>query len=360
MNEYVLGNNLTTIPDEISCIKCGVTQMYSIQGKDISVCYNLGATVGDVIISWLTPSDTFSFTATYNGSTTTHGPFSAAGTVTIPKDSVAAEQLDIVFSVPSSSDTALVNFSVACPAADTINIILVTLTNNSDEGKSIHNQYRWIDGQFSSPTHSNQVSFLTSTDANVVSQYSEITGPQGAGIIPAQGATVYIISDKQSTDDYDLNVATDKFLWLRSSTLYPNTEAGIGNLLTAAASLTPTGTTPTFSADFLMPAANDNDYLYLVWDYSTATEVSLCYSTTSPFDACCDCTCATGECTQWLVSNTTSSQVVLRYTNCDGVKGTTITLGANNSTTFCADGVISIISGPTTGVNFTITKCDCT
>jgi len=362
MNEYVLGNNLTSLPKEISCIQCGITKTYNIKGKNISACYNLGGTVGDVVISWPTPfvSDTFSFTTTYNGVTTTHAAFNSAGTVTIVKNSVAAEQLDIVFSVPSSSDTALVNFSVACPVADTINIILVTLTNNSDAGKTIHNQYRWTDGVFSSPTHSNQISFLTSTSSRVVSQYSQITGPQGAGIIPAQGATVYLISDKQSTDDYNLNVATDKFLWLRSSTLYPNTEAGIGNLLTAAATLTPTGTTPTFSANFPMPAANDNDYLYLVWNYSTATEVSLCYSTTSPFDACCDCTCATGECTQWLVSNTTSSQVVLRYTNCDGVKGTTITLGANNSTTLCADGVISIISGPTTGVNFTITKCDCT
>jgi hypothetical protein len=135
MNEYVLGNNLTTIPEEISCIKCGVTQMYSIQGKDISVCYNLGGTVGDVIISWLTPSDTFSFTTTYNGTPTSSGAITSAGTLTIAKDSVSEEQLDIVLSVPSSSDTASVTFSVACPVSDTINIVLVTLTNNSDEGK---------------------------------------------------------------------------------------------------------------------------------------------------------------------------------------------------------------------------------
>jgi hypothetical protein len=361
MNEYVLGNNLTTIPEDISCIKCGVTQTYSIQGKNVSVCYNLGATVGDVTISWLAPlvSDTFSFTATYNGSMTTHGPFSGAGTVTIVKNSVSAEQLDIVFSVPSSSDTALVSFLVACPVADTINIVLVTLTNNSDAGKTIHNQYRWIDGQFSSPTHSNQIPFLTSTDSRVISQYSEITGPQGAGVIPAQGATVYMISDKQSTDDYDLNVATDKFLWLRSSTLYPNTETGISNLLAAAATLTPTGTTPTFSANFPMPSTNNNDYLYLVWNYSTATAVDLCSSAISAADACCVCTCGVGKCTGWLINNTTSSQVVLNYTTCGGVK-TNITVGANNSVTLCADGAITIVSGPTTGVNFTITECDCT
>ena len=267
--------------------------------------------------------------------------------------------MDIVFSVPTADDTALVNFLVACPVADTINIVLVTLTNNSDAGKTIHNQYRWIDGQFSSPTHSNQIPFLTSTDSRVVSQYSEITGPQGAGIIPAEGATVYMISDKQSTDDYNLNVATDKFLWLRSSTLYPNTETGISNLLAAAATLTPTGTTPTFSANFPMPSTNNNDYLYLVWNYSTATAVDLCSSAISAADACCVCTCGVGKCTGWLINNTTSSQVVLNYTTCLGVK-TNITLGANNSVTLCADGAITIVSGPTAGVNFTITECDCT
>jgi hypothetical protein len=361
MNEYVLGNNLTTIPEEISCIKCGVTQTYSIQGNNVSVCYNLGATVGDVTISWPAPlvSTTFSFTTIYNGVTTVHSNYSAADTVTIVKDSVEAEQLDIVFSVPTADDTALVNFLVACPVADTINIVLVTLTNNSDAGKTIHNQYRWIDGQFSSPTHSNQIPFLTSTDSRVVSQYSEITGPQGAGIIPAEGATVYMISDKQSTDDYNLNVATDKFLWLRSPTLYPNTETGISNLLAAAATLTPTGTTPTFSANFPMPSTNNNDYLYLVWNYSTATAVNLCSSAISAADACCVCTCGVGKCTEWLINNTTSSQVVLNYTTCGGVK-TNITLGANNSVTLCADGAITIVSGPTTGVNFTITECDCT
>jgi hypothetical protein len=361
MNEYVLGNNLTTIPEEISCIKCGVTQTYSIQGNNVSVCYNLGATVGDVTISWPAPlvSTTFSFTTIYNGVTTVHSNYSAADTVTIVKDSVEAEQLDIVFSVPTADDTALVNFLVACPVADTINIVLVTLTNNSDAGKTIHNQYRWIDGQFSSPTHSNQIPFLTSTDSRVVSQYSEITGPQGAGIIPAEGATVYMISDKQSTDDYNLNVATDKFLWLRSPTLYPNTETGISNLLAAAATLTPTGTTPTFSANFPMPPTNNNDYLYLVWNYSTATAVDLCSSAISAADACCVCTCGVGKCTEWLINNTTSSQVVLNYTICGGVN-TNITLGANNSTTLCSEGAITIVSGPTTGVNFTITECDCT
>jgi len=367
MNEYILGNNLTTIPEQISCIPCGVNQMYSIDTKGLSVCYNLGATVGEVTISWPAPfvSTSFSFNTTYNGTTLSHGPFTVAGSVTIDKDVVSVEQLDIEFSVPTGDDTASVNFLVGCPSADTINIILITLTNDADEGKTIHNQYRWVDGAFTSPTHSNQIPFLTSTDPQVVSQYTEISGPQGAGIIPADGATVYMISDKQSTDDYDVDVSSDRFLYLRSTTLYPNTAVGIANLLDDAAitSLTPTGTTPIFSANFTMAAVNDNDYLYLVWNYASAKEASLCFSpkaTGSLDDACCVCSCDTAtECTEWLVDNTSSTQAVLSYIPCGGSR-TTITLGGNKGTSLCAEGNIIIVSGKSEDINFTITACDCT
>jgi len=365
MNEYVLGNNLTTIPEQPSCISCGVNKMYFIDTKGLSACYNLGATVGDVTISWPAPfvSTSFSFTATYNGTTTSHGPFTAAGSVTIDKDVVSVEQLDIVFSVPASGDTASVNFLVGCPASDTINIILITLTNDADEGKTIHNQYRWVDGAFTSPTHSNQIPFLTSTDPQVVSQYTEISGPQGAGIIPADGATVFMISDKQSTDDYDVDVSSDRFLYLRDNTLHPNTPTGIAAILSGATSLTPAGATPTFSQSFTLPTLANNDYLYLVWNYASAKEASLCFSpkaTGSLDDACCVCSCDTAtECTQWLVDNTNSSQALLSYVPCGGSR-TNITLGGNKSTTLCAEGNIIIVSGKSEDINFTITACDCT
>ncbi len=367
MNEYVLGNNLTTIPEQPSCISCGINKMYFIDNKGLSACYNLGATVGEVTISWPIPilsvGGSFSFTTTYNGTTTSHGPFTAAGSVTIDKDVVSVEQLDIVFSVPTSGDTASVNFLVGCPASDTINIILITLTNNADEGKTIHNQYRWVDGAFTSPTHSNQIPFLTSNDPQVVSQYTEISGPQGAGIIPADGATVFMISDKQSTDDYDVDVSSDRFLYLRDNTLHPNTPTGIAAILTAATSLTPAGATPIFSQSFTLPTLANNDYLYLVWNYASAKEASLCFSpkaTGSLDDACCVCSCDTAtECTQWLVDNTNSSQALLSYVPCGGAR-TNITLGGNKSTTLCAEGNIIIVSGKSEDINFTITACDCT
>ena len=357
MNEYVLGNNIIPLPDTTPCILCGVTQEYTIPLSGLSVCYNLGATVGDVTISWPTPLVTtdFSFTTTYNGSTTSHGPYTADGTVTVAKTGVSAEQLDIVFSV--TDGPATVNFSVGCPVADELTLVLVTLTNNSDSGERIHNQYRWVDGSYSSPIHSNQVIFTSSTDANVVSQYETITGSQGGGVIPADAATVSIISDKQTTDDFVLNASTDEFLWLRSSTEYTNTEADILLLLAAATSLTPTGSAPTYSEDFTLPSGSDGDYIYLVWDYAASTAVDLCYSATTAADACCVCTC--GGCTEYTINNVSSSQVVISYDECTGGAKTNVTLGAGKTTVRCSSSNIRRVSGAAEDIVITVTECGC-
>ena len=358
MNEYVLGNNTTALPDTTSCIGCGVNQTYNIPASGLSVCYNLGANVGDVTISWPTPlvTTSFSFTATYNGVTQTRSNITAAGSLVVDKSVVSEEQLDIVFSV--SGGPATVNFTVGCPVADELTLVLVTLTNNSDSGQRIHNQYRWVDGTWTSPTHSNQVLFTTSTDANVVSQYDTITSSQGGGVIPADGATVTLVSDKQTTDDFVFSNSTDEFLWLRSPTLYANTEAGIIALLAAATSLTPTGVVPTFSADFALPAGSDGDYIYLIWDYATSVPADLCFSATTAADACCVCTCSPSVCTEYTVSNTSSSQVVISYDTCAGGK-TNVTLGAGKTTVLCSSSNIRRVSGAAEDIVITVTACDC-
>lgn len=359
MNEYVLANNMNALPDTVGCIACGITQTYAIPASGLNVCYNLGETVGITTISWPTPfvTGTFSFTTTYNGSTASHGPFTTSGSVTVDKTTVSEEQLDIAFTV--SGGTATVNLTVGCPAADELTIVLVTLTNDSDSGQLIHNQYRWVDGTFSSPTHSNQVPFISSDDATVVSQYDMIVGPQGGGVIPADGATVTLVSDKQATDNFVFDGATDDFMWLRSATLYENTPTDIALLLAAVTTLSETGSAPTYSAEFDLTAGADGDYIYLVWNYSASTPVDLCYSTTDAADACCVCTCSASVCTEYTISNTSSSQVVMSYDECTTSAKTNFTLGAGKTTVRCSESNIRTVSGSAEGIVITRTACDC-
>ena len=358
MNEYVLGNNTISLPVTLPCIRCGVTQTYTIPASGLNVCYDVGQTVGVVTISWPAPTASFSFQTTYDGAVVTHGPYTIAGTATVDKDSITAQQLDI--RLTNNGVPATVAITVSCPDADELTLILVTVTNNADLNHLIHNQYQWIDGTFVSPLHSNQVQFISSTDAFAISQYATVTGPQGGNIIPADGAVVSIISDKQTTDSFNFDVTTDDFKWLRSSTLYANNDTDITSLLAAATSLVPAGTAPTFSGSFTLPAGTNGDYIYLIWDYAATVTATLCYSNLSLADACCDCVC-TG-CTEYSVTNTSNTQVVLSYTTCavPGVK-TNVTLGGGGANVvLCSSTTIVTTPRSASGISITVTQCNCT
>ena len=171
-----------------------------------------------------------------------------------------------------------------------MNIVLVTLTSDAESGDTIHNEYRWNDGTFTSPLHSNYILFDSGTHP-VVSNYNIITGAQGGGYIPSDAANVTMICNKYSLDTFRFDILTDNFRYHRSNVLYNNTPADINTLLGLSTEATPIsgptiiGTTQ-YSASFAMPPSGD--YLYLIYDYTNSTEAELCYGV-DEFDACCVC-----------------------------------------------------------------------
>jgi hypothetical protein len=73
-----------------------------------------------------------------------------------------------------------------------------------------------------------------------------------------------------------------------TNTFYPNTPATISTLLGLATTATPNqGGGNNNYAQFTVPALQD--YLYLIWDFRDSSPIELCYSSTTPFDACCGC-----------------------------------------------------------------------
>jgi hypothetical protein len=175
-----------------------------------------------------------------------------------------------------------------CPVADILTIVNVTVTSAADSGQSIHNQYRYTAGTYVSPLQSNAVTFASSDVSPVVSQYDTITGPQGFGGIPTDGASLQIISNKIPPDTFNFVSGQDKFRYIRTNTLYPNTSVGVAALIAASTVVSPiTGSTEVFSGSFIVP--NSGDYLYLIWDYRNSLPIELCYASTNLFDACCEC-----------------------------------------------------------------------
>jgi hypothetical protein len=321
MNEYVLTSNTLSAPIIEECIDCGVSKNITLNSSEYFVyCVDVSEFVGDVDVNYIIPFEGFdniiteltddnietevgqeivseeaqtgtgyTITVNYNGQVYTTGNVVSSGTLTFPKDSVNIKEATITVSTDSTgSDTIQVN--VGCPQAEEITIYNVCVTSSNDGGKYIHNEYRWKENLFTSPLHSNLVQFSSGTNTPLVSQYTTISGQQGAGIIPNDGATVTMYSNKINFDDFVFNTASNKLKYLRTNTLYQNNSSDINSLLSASTNLTPiitNGAPDVYSAQFLMP--NSGQFLYLIWEYRESTEATLCYSDVSTFDACCDC-----------------------------------------------------------------------
>ena len=332
MNEYVLSANSITLPFVGNCDLCGSSRNITIPvGEEISYCVDVTQEVGTVEIEYVIPSggndniiteadtpnpnaglvkmitetnsaaasgneiviedstnnNTYTITALYNG-TSTSVTTSINGILNVAKNSVYAEDMTIV--VSSNSITAdTIEITVNCPEPNEITIVQVGIGSNADRGKFIHNEYRWQDGLFNSPLHSELMEFTNGTNNPLVSQFLSLTGGQGAGVIPDDGAKVIIGSNKIGFDDYNFKRDTNNFRFLRTATVYGEfIQSDIIALLAASTNVTPLQfNIPEVTATFTMPSGNTGDTLYLIYDYRDSTEVQLCYSNVDLNDVCC-------------------------------------------------------------------------
>jgi|9_EtaG_2_1085328.scaffolds.fasta_scaffold00033_23 hypothetical protein len=290
MNEFVLSSNQTKVPLVSQPIACGVTKTFLVKaGTTTEFNVDVGPFVGTVTVSYniVSADGTINISNLYNSTTTSSGNVNTSGSYTFTKDSVSKEICEM--DVTTSTGTATVEITVSCPDPDIIRIFQICISNNSEAGELIHNQYRWVDGTFVSPLHSTQVELATGTESPLVSQYESIQGQQGGGVIPADGATVSIISNKiPPTDNFVFDNTVDEFRFLRTNTLYTNTTSDITSLLSASTLATPiSGTLNTFQASFTMPASGQ--YLYLIYDYRNGLAITLCYDSSTALASCCTC-----------------------------------------------------------------------
>ena len=294
MNEYVLSSNNIDVPSEEKCIECGISRVVTIDADSspFTFCVDVGELVGDVSISYdiLNIVDSIKIDATYDGTTVTTGFVSnnSGSPLSVSKNKVSKSQIEI--SVESSSSVAQIELNVGCVVAQTIKIIQVCYSLNDDAGEFIHNEYRWTDGIYNSPLHSEQIELIIGSNTPTISQYKEIESFQGGAFVPADGATVSIISNQISpSDDYTFDPTIDELRYLRTNTEYLNTPTDMLSLLAASSVATPiTGGPNRYEASFTMPSTNDT-YLYLIYDYRRPTEIEMCYDATNLYDACCGC-----------------------------------------------------------------------
>jgi len=289
LNEYVLTTNSIELPVPVDCLSCGVAQTFTIAtGNTQTYCVDLGQAVGLTTLTYSVPAgSTASFTVsvTYNGVTQTSGAVTTSGSLQFNKSSNSVNESTVVI---TASNPLEITVTPSCPAQESLTIVSVTLTSVVDAGKFIHNQYRYTAAPFVSPLQSNLITFATGSTSPIVSQYAQVTGAMGSAGIPTAGSSLQIISNKINFDTFDFVLGQDKFRYLRSNTLYPNTSVGISNLIAASTVVSPiTGSAGLFSGSFIVPSSGQ--YLYLIWDYRNSAPITLCYSNTNTLAACCGC-----------------------------------------------------------------------
>jgi hypothetical protein len=323
MNEYVLCVTDRELPGEPQCLDCNVTQTFTLSNPDplaknvAEYCVDLGMAVGNTTVSWTVTSisafGSFEIEVTYDGITYTSGPgVTTAGSVSFFKSSNTINTATVVISV---LDDVVLNVTAECPIPEELTIIEVVLTTNNDAAKTIHAEYRYQLGTFVGPLQSNLVVFQSGIANPLVSRYNASTGIVGMGGFPPQGSTLTIQTNKIGTDNFVFDPFSDKFRYLRSSTLYPNTPATISSLIAASSVATPISGGPTiYNTDFIVPPSVDGDYLYLIWDLRKSQLTELCYEATSnPNEICCQCTTCGESCISLIFTNESSDNVAEVY-----------------------------------------------
>ena len=368
MNEYVLSSNESKIPSDVVCSPCNLRKTIAL-GLDqtVTYCVNVPDTVGNINISYAVESaGQFNVTAVWDSTTVTSGNVNANGSIVINKTSSSPNTVQItILSVGGTTPT--VNVNVGCPVGERLNVTSIVLTNNSDTGKYINAEYFYIEGtapnEYTSSLTSNFVEFQTNITAQTFSSlYSSVVGAKGFGSFPVNGSVVNMRSNKIApVGSFDVDVATDKFKFLSSNTLYGNTESDLQDLINAIDSagntLTPTGTSPIFNATFTMPS-NSNTYLYLVWDFRTAIDTLLCFDSSNIQNVCCDCSCDITTQIGYTINNTGATTITVAFTPADG-SSSPLTILNGGTGVVCSSSVPVVTPSTYNDYSITITDCDC-
>ena len=155
---------------------------------------------------------------------------------------------------------------------------------------------------------------VSGTTNPLISRYNITTGYAGTGSIPPEFSTMTMQTNKTFSDDFIFNPLNDKFRYLRSNVVYPNTPTGVLDAIQLSTIASPIVTAgSTYGASFTVPSKTLGDVLYLIWDFRDAIPLDLCYSDTKVVDAkkiiCCDCEECTTDCVSAVVTNLSSTGV---------------------------------------------------
>lgn len=350
MGEYVFTSSNLSKPSAPLTLNCGVSKTFS-QSANYDVTLN--QTVGVVVINY-SPSleEPFEVIVTYNGNTVTSGEVTEAGSISFTKNSLLVNTC----SVQLISENP-VTITVNCPDADSVTMVEVVISEASDAGKFLHVGYNYLYNGFSSVAQTSSVQMGENLGQDfIVSFYRRATAVRGSAIAPPLSSELNIFMEKIGSDNFTLSSANSVF-YLASDTDYENSEAGLAALLAASVQIPtePVGTTKRFATTTV---GTDTQYIYIIYDLSSSIPLTLCYSSESEADVCCECTeCEDGSCPKYTITSPEEVSTEFYYTQCNG-NPLYYNLPAGDSVTLCSKTYPTFTSGDLGTVEFVQCNCD--
>lgn len=298
MDEYVLSTNDKEVPRPPVVYQCGSEFNTTNTSTAVSYTIDFGTIIGDIVVNYGVTSGTVNVQINWNGTIVSSGNVTTGGSITISK-TAATPTTAVVTVAPPTNTTASFSVNPTCITPLNITVYKCVINSNIDSGSLIHVEYGWSDSQTTSPIDTDQITMGSNPD--VFSYFEGQTGVRSVGVYPYNGASLNMRVDKKATDDYNWKYPNDNFKFLSTNTLYGNNTTDVGAILAAATLIpnslvsNPTGTNireatvgPATTPAFTLPT--NNQYLYLIYDFRFTSAQKLCYSDTSPAEACCECT----------------------------------------------------------------------
>lgn len=373
MNEYVLSSNDRRLPYSVNCIRCGQTQNFNLLNPNppfplytYQFCVDVGSLIGNVSIEINTNQSACNASyidVVYDGNTTSNIIPPTGGSLTFDffKGNLLVETAIVNITIDQFIDF---DITVNCPVSQPLTIIEVVYTDAQNTGESIHIDYAWHSGAYTSPLQVRSVTFGSPTLLPYASWFNEINGYEGNGSFPYEGTTMRLYSDKWATDTFVFDSNVNNFKYLRTATVYNNDPAGLNALYQNAFLASPivTMNSNVQYADFITPPTVDGDRLYLIWDLRNRERLLLCYDDAEPQIPCCNCEPCTAQCVMLRIVNNSNNDAVVQFPSgsCKlPYEGFYLELRPEEVAELCVinDNSWYVSSG---SVDISLVECDCT
>jgi len=255
--------NIGEEPEIIDYLNYG-NSFHKLITEQYSYILRLNNQIGEIQLHYVVTGNV-DINTQFDGIIERHPNLTGTGFITFNRNSLDDNKV-IVNIIPNMNSQIQITNGYPIPIP--LDIVLVVLGDENDNGKNIQNRFR-----------TNLNNFLQYEDTfteEPVAKFKTLNGFEGLGLFPINGDTITIQSVKLQSHTGSFLIGLDKIKYLISNLLY--TESNINDLISDSINLSLTEITQgenqnTFTGSFEFNRTTLDQKLYLIWDYNNIVPI---------------------------------------------------------------------------------------